>query len=86
MSNDIKSLILFIIYGYLTSWIDCFSPIRASENDGEMIKIWNILKTINLTISRIVEFSLKKFMLHQDYFEANMDEFQQGSAVNDTAE
>ncbi|OAF65238.1 hypothetical protein A3Q56_07055 [Intoshia linei] len=39
MSNDIKSLILFIIYGYLTFWIDCSSPVRASENDGEMIHI-----------------------------------------------
>ncbi|OAF65783.1 hypothetical protein A3Q56_06503 [Intoshia linei] len=45
-----------------------------------MIKRCNILKIINLTVSRIVEFSLEKFKLHQDYLEANMNEIQQASA------
>ncbi|OAF64715.1 hypothetical protein A3Q56_07576 [Intoshia linei] len=38
MSNDIKSLILFIIYGYFTFWIDYSSTVRVPENDGQMIK------------------------------------------------
>ncbi|OAF68544.1 hypothetical protein A3Q56_03716 [Intoshia linei] len=77
--NDVSNVVVYFDSKKIDINIKLLKP-------GEMIKRWNILKTITLTMSRIVEFSLTKFMLHQDYLEANMDEVQQGSSVNDTAE